>query len=118
MEKVLMDEDRRSPNVSEKPINVQVVEPFIKAGISHHFRHLAACEPIDNGVSPEVVGEFLGHSDIKSILVYSPDSRAKNFRKRSEALTKVKRTILSTRHTMANRSVGFEMFLSLRVWRL
>jgi site-specific recombinase XerD len=89
MEKVLMNEDRRSPNVSEKPINVQVVEPFIKAWISHHFRHLAACEPIDNGVSPEVVEESLGHSDIKSILVYSPDSRAKNFRKRSEALTKV-----------------------------
>jgi|LWDU01.1.fsa_nt_gi hypothetical protein len=32
MEKVLMNEDRRSPNVSEKPINVQVLEPFIKAG--------------------------------------------------------------------------------------
>ncbi|HIE41890.1 MAG TPA: hypothetical protein EYP95_01360 [Nitrospinaceae bacterium] len=44
---------------------------------------------MDNGVSPEVVEESLGHSDIKSILVYSPDSRAKNFRKRSEALTKV-----------------------------
>jgi integrase/recombinase XerD len=41
-------------------------------GVSfHHFRHFAACELINNGVPLGVVREFLGHSDIKSTLVYA-----------------------------------------------
>ena len=71
----LRNEDRFFPNVSEKPISVQVGRAFKKAGIPwgsfHHFRHFAACELINNGVPLEVVREFLGHSDIKSTLVYA-----------------------------------------------
>ena len=71
----LRDQDRFFPNISEKPISVQVGRSFKKAGIPwgsfHHFRHFAACELINNGVPIEVVREFLGHSDIKSTLVYA-----------------------------------------------
>ena len=71
----LRDQDRFFPNISEKPISVQVGRSFKKAGIPwgsfHHFRHFAACELINNGVPLEVVREFLGHSDIKSTLVYA-----------------------------------------------
>ena len=37
----------------------------------HHFRHFAACYLINNNVQLEAVREFLGHSDIKSTLVYA-----------------------------------------------
>ena len=71
----LRDQDRFFSNISEKPISVQVGRSFKKAGIPwgsfHHFRHFAACELINNGVPIEVVREFLGHSDIKSTLVYA-----------------------------------------------
>ncbi len=71
----LRDEDRFFPALKEKPISVQVGRAFKKAGVSwgsfHHFRHFAACELINNGVPLEVVREFLGHSDIKSTLVYA-----------------------------------------------
>lgn len=71
----LRDQDRFFPNVSEKPISVQVGRAFKRAGIPwasfHHFRHFAACELINNNVSLEVIREFLGHSDIKSTLVYA-----------------------------------------------
>jgi len=36
-----------------------------------YFRYFAACELINNNVSLEVIREFLGHSDIKSTLVYA-----------------------------------------------
>jgi integrase len=71
----LKDEDRFFPGLSEKPISVQVGRAFNRAGIPwasfHHFRHFAACELINNDVPLEVVREFLGHSDIKSTLIYA-----------------------------------------------
>jgi integrase len=53
----------------------RLVDRLKKTGIPwgsfHYFRHFAACELINNGVPIEVVREFLGHSDIKSTLVYA-----------------------------------------------
>jgi integrase len=71
----LKDDDRFFPDLSEKPISVQVGRAFKRAGIPwasfHHFRHFAACHLINNNVPLEVVREFLGHSDIKSTLIYA-----------------------------------------------
>ena len=71
----LKDEDRFFPDLKEKPIGVQVGRAFKRAGIPwgsfHHFRHFAACYLINNDVPLEVVRELLGHSDIKSTLVYA-----------------------------------------------
>ena len=71
----LKNEDRFFPDLKEKPIGVQVGRAFKRAGIPwgsfHHFRHFAACYLINNDVPLEVVRELLGHSDIKSTLVYA-----------------------------------------------
>jgi integrase/recombinase XerD len=71
----MKEEDRFFPDLKEKPIGVQVGRAFKRAGIAwasfHHFRHFAACQLINNDVSLEVVRELLGHSDIKSTLIYA-----------------------------------------------
>lgn len=71
----LRDEDKFFTEFKGSALSVQVRAAFHKAGIPfgsyHHFRHFAACFMINHGVRVEVVQRIMGHSDIKSTLIYA-----------------------------------------------
>ena len=71
----LRDQDRFFLILARNQLAYRLVDLLKRQGYLgvsfHHFRHFAACELINNGVPLEVVREFLGHSDIKSTLVYA-----------------------------------------------
>lgn len=71
----LKDDDKFFLGISAAAMSLQVRRSFHRAGIPwasfHHFRHFAACFMINHGVRVEVVQKILGHSDIKSTLIYA-----------------------------------------------
>lgn len=68
-------EGRWFPPYRSNRVATAVKRAFIRAGIAwgsfHHLRHFVACHLINHGVGIEMVQKILGHSNIKSTLVYA-----------------------------------------------
>lgn len=67
--------DRFFPRINAKAVSIAVTRAMTRAGYSwasfHSLRHSAACTLINNGVPLELIMKFMGHTDLRSTLVYA-----------------------------------------------